>query len=279
MFDNAVIALDLSPADQPLLECLPALQDWGVQKLVLTHVIQFGYVQGSALAHESNFAEWLENCANPLRTAGFTVEVQVRASGDPADEILAVVDETRSKLIVIGSRGKNRISKLFLGSVARDTVRKTGVPLLLQWIEPGAKKGEAACSAVCANTMHHVLLATDFSAQGEKAECAAIALAPKAQKVECVHVMDPDDKDGISETAARAAISNLVEQINARGGRGSGILLKGKPSAEIVRHASEHGASLIVVGKRGQNRVAGKIIGATAENLCELAGRPVLLVP
>lgn len=28
MFEKALIALDLSPAEQPILACLPALQQW-----------------------------------------------------------------------------------------------------------------------------------------------------------------------------------------------------------------------------------------------------------
>jgi nucleotide-binding universal stress UspA family protein len=38
-------------------------------------------------------------------------------------------------------------------------------------------------------------------------------------------------------------------------------------------------ASQIVVGKRGQNPLASLVIGSTAANLCEIAGRPVLMVP
>jgi hypothetical protein len=57
MFDKALVALDLSPAEEPLLDCLPALQHWGVRHLVLTHVIQYGYMQGAGLAHEQDFVD------------------------------------------------------------------------------------------------------------------------------------------------------------------------------------------------------------------------------
>jgi DNA-binding MurR/RpiR family transcriptional regulator len=42
MFDDALVALDLSPAERPILDCLPALRQWGVRHLLLTHVIQYG---------------------------------------------------------------------------------------------------------------------------------------------------------------------------------------------------------------------------------------------
>lgn len=50
-------------------------------------------------------------------------------------------------------------------------------------------------------------------------------------------------------------------------------------SSEIARHAQERDASLIVVGKHGQNWLASTVIGSTAANLCEIAGRPALMVP
>jgi hypothetical protein len=60
MFERALIALDLSPAEQPVLDCLPALQHCRVRHLVLTHVIQIGYMLGIPLAHERDFVDWLQ---------------------------------------------------------------------------------------------------------------------------------------------------------------------------------------------------------------------------
>jgi nucleotide-binding universal stress UspA family protein len=281
MFDRALVALDLSPAELPILDCLPALQHWGARHLVLTHVIQFGYGHGAALAHQRDYVDWLEKRAEPIRATGLSVEVQIRASGVPADEILALAGDIAADFIVIGSRGQNILSKLFLGSVARDVIRKTTAPLLLEWIEPSVERTKARCEAVCTDTLRHVLLATDFSPHGEAAQNAAIALALKAHQVECVHVLAPDDKAAttMSESAAQAALTNLVERFEALGGQATGTLLKGKPSSEIASHAANQDASLIVVGKHGRNWVASRVIGSTAANVCEIAGRPVLMVP
>lgn len=57
-------------------------------------------------------------------------------------EILAAAAEYRADLIVIGSRGHNLISRLFLGSVARTVMRQTALPLLLEWVEPTAADTE-----------------------------------------------------------------------------------------------------------------------------------------
>ena len=47
----------------------------------------------------------------------------------------------------------------------------------------------------------------------------------------------------------------------------------------IARVAQERDCSLIVCGKHGQHWVQSMVIGSTALRLCEMAGRPVLLVP
>ncbi len=49
-------------------------------------------------------------------------------------------------------------------------------------------------------------------------------------------------------------------------------------TGEIARHARSKDASLIVLGKPGQNPLASLAIGSTAAQLCEMAGRPVLMV-
>ncbi|MEX1186911.1 MAG: universal stress protein [Gemmatimonadaceae bacterium] len=281
MYNTVLVALDLAPAEQPILDCLPELQHWGVRRVILTHVIQVGYTQGAALAHEKDYVAWLEKLAQPLRAAGLEVEVSVRASGVPAEEILAAASDHGAELIVIGSRGHNLISKLFLGSVARAVIQRTTVPLLLEWVEPTAVGTQHKCAAVCTNTLRHVLLATDFSASAAAAEAAAIHLASKAEQVDCVYVMEAADSAATSLAASHAqeALNALIRRIEATGSRGNPVMLEGKASAEIARHARSRDVSLIVVGKRGHNPIASRLIGSTAANLCEIAGRPVLMVP
>jgi nucleotide-binding universal stress UspA family protein len=62
--------------------------------------------------------------------------VVVCDSSRPAEDILAIARDNSADLIVIGSRSQDIITKLFLGRVAREVIRKTTLPLLLEWIEP-----------------------------------------------------------------------------------------------------------------------------------------------
>jgi nucleotide-binding universal stress UspA family protein len=281
MNKTAVLALDLSSAAEPLLECAPELRRWGVGRLLIIHVVRMGYGQEPGDRALQEIKEWLEGRADRLRSPDLRVEVAVRAAGSPADGILAVGNESKADLIVLGSRSYNLASRLFLGSVARDMVRKTQRPLLLEWLEPTGRGAATGCAAVCVDTLRHVLLATDLSKHARAAERAAIALAPEAQRVDCLAVLTPEAIDATPALAlmARAALDALVARIDALGGHGEALVLVGDPHEVIARVAHERDCSLIVCGKHGQHWVQSMVIGSTALRLCEMAGRPVLLVP
>jgi len=99
MFTSALVALDLSPAEEPILDCLPDLKKWGITKVILTHVIQVGYNQLAGYGHADDYRAWLEKCAIPLREADIAVDFVVRTSGVVADEVLApdAVDRTLAR--------------------------------------------------------------------------------------------------------------------------------------------------------------------------------------
>lgn len=281
MSKTAVLALDLSPAAEPLLECAAELRRWGVDRLVITHVVRMGYGQAPGERALQEITEWLQGRAARLRNVALRVQVTVRAAGSPTAGILAVSDEAGADLIVLGSRSHNLASRLFLGSVARDMVRRTQVPLLLEWLEPTAREATPGCAAVCADTLRHVLLATDLSKHAAAAEHAALAFAVEARQIDCLTVLTPDAIDATPALPlmARAALDALVARIGAAGGHGQALVLEGDPNEVIARVARERDCSLIVCGKHGQHWVQSMVIGSTAVRLCEQAGRPVLLVP
>lgn len=281
MFETALVALDLSPAERPIVDCLPDLQRWGTRKVVLTHAIQVGYAQGAGYGHEDEYKAWLEKYAAPLRKAGLEVSVVLRTGGAPAGVILGVARESGAKLIAIGSRGQNVVRSLILGSAAREVIRKSTLPVLLQWIEPTPGRTQARCEAVCKNMLEHVLLATDLSKHAGAAEAVALSLAPKATRTDCLTVLAPATSDAAKPVPImmEAALDAFMDRIIAAGGSGETLVAEGEPVGTIARLARERLCSLIIVGKHGQNWVKGMAIGSTASRLCEIAGRPVLMVP
>lgn len=285
MYGTALVALDLSPAEQPLLDCLADLRNWGVERVLLTHVIRVGYVQGAGYGNEQQYVDEIATRVQPLREAGLEVEIVVRAAGVAADEVLEIARERSAGLIVIGSRSRNMIRGLFLGSVAREVIRKTEMPLLLEWIEPTAEATAARCEAVCRESLRHLMLATDFSRHALAAEDAAVALSRTAGRTDCLHVVTGAARHATPAlpVMAKAALADIAARIRAAGGSAE-ILVAEAPAGHAVAEAvaaqaRERDCSLIVVGKHGQGWVESMLIGSTAAKLCEIAGRPVLLVP
>lgn len=283
MFRTALLALDLSPAQAPLLGCMPALRSWGVERVVVVHVIRVGYAQGPQWHEGEQATARIEAAAAPLRAAGLAVEVRVRAGGVPADEIVAAADESAADLVVLGSRSHNVVHRLFLGSVAREVIRKSRRPLLLEWVEPTAQGTAARCEAVCTDPLRRVLLATDHSRHAQAAERGAVALAACAQRLDALTVLAPT---AVEATPAlplmvRAALQARLAEVGDPARRGEALVDvdTAPPASVIARRAAALDASMIVVGRHGQGWLASTLIGSTASALCETAGRPVLVVP
>lgn len=281
MSQTAVIAIDHSAAQGPLLDCLSDLREMGISRVILTHVVQIGYGQGAGFGNKDVLEKWLEGRAAPLRDAGLNVEIDIRAAGDVANDIVAAARDHSAELIVVGSRGQNMIRGLFLGSVAREVIRLSPLPVRLEWIEVTDKEGGAACERTCHAGLRRLLLATDFSPQAQAAEVAATKLAPHAGVADLLHVTSPEEAARYTRWSvmAQAALDNIGQEIAAAGSKVELHLAEGKPSEQIAKAAADRDADLIVVGKQGQGWVESRTIGSTATNLCEIARRPVLVVP
>lgn len=277
MYKKALVGIDVSPVEKPFLSCLPDLRSWGIQAVVLAHVIQIGRVQGAGYGHEDEYRSWLDSCAVPLREAGLTVTTSVTASGAPADELLDVAQAERADLVVVGSRSHNFLYEIFLGSVAKEVVRKSKMPVLVLRLEP-KQVGQVETSAVnFSQPPKNILLATDLSAQSRPAEETAVHLAAKSGRIDCLTVL-ADDAPVDARRAVEAHHQELARRIQKAGGNAGSRIEQGEPSASILR-VSQEGYSLIVIGKHGRNWIEGKIMGSTAAEVCEDGQRPILIVP
>jgi len=278
MFKKALVGVDHSPAEESLLSCLPDLRHWGVESVTLAHVIKVGYAQGAGYGHEDEFKAWLEKDAGPLRDAGLKVTTSVTASGLPAEELLAVAQAEDADLVVVGSRSHNFLSEIFLGSVAKDLIRKSALPVLIERLEPARAGHDETCAAVCNRALDRILLATDMSEQSASAEDAAVELATRAGHIDCLTLL-ADDAGVDDRRAAQYRHDDLVRRIQDGGATAGSRIEQGDAADTIARIASSQDYSLIIVGKFGQGWIRGKVIGSTAARVCEIARRPVLMVP
>jgi nucleotide-binding universal stress UspA family protein len=82
-------------------------------------------------------------------SAGVTVE-HLLEEGDPATAILQIAQERGCDLIVIGTHGRTGLSRLLMGSVAEQVVRRAACPVLTVKSSPQSASSSAAAGMVAA---------------------------------------------------------------------------------------------------------------------------------
>ncbi len=81
-----------------------------------------------------------EEAAVRLREAGGAADAQMR-HGDPASEIVAAAEERGADLIILGSRGRSGLTRVLLGSVARNVLSGSTASVLI--VRAGAESSGA----------------------------------------------------------------------------------------------------------------------------------------
>lgn len=95
--------------------------------------IQYGsYESGSEVRTEQR-AKILESlkefCTGHL--GGLNNCVQEVSFGDPAEEILKYIDSAGIDLVIMGTHGRRGLEEIFFGSVARQVISKSKVPVMV----------------------------------------------------------------------------------------------------------------------------------------------------
>ena len=85
--DHVVAAVDVSPATDPLLQCLDELRMLGMQHVALMHVLEVHYSRRSPIEHREMYENLLTEQAERLRGEGFEVHRHLE-TGQPARAIV-----------------------------------------------------------------------------------------------------------------------------------------------------------------------------------------------
>jgi nucleotide-binding universal stress UspA family protein len=140
---TALVPLDGSRIAEQALDCATELALSNGARLVLAAVepaagdvnlAEVGVIPYWALAdHETAIVqlnEYLKQTAARLAHMGLTVETRL-AEGNPAEEILRISAAEQADLIVMTTRGRSGVERLFMGSVAAKVLQNADVPVLL----------------------------------------------------------------------------------------------------------------------------------------------------
>ncbi len=81
------------------------------------------------------------------------------------------------------------------------------------------------------------------------------------------------------EETCSEALSHALQSAAAEDLPAQSMVVPAAPAEALVNVANERGASLIVVGNRGEGLISGVLLGSTAYKLIHTSTVPVLIVP
>jgi nucleotide-binding universal stress UspA family protein len=204
-------------------------------------------------------------------------EVTARRGG-AAEVILAVAEEQRA-LICMASHGRGGLSRLALGSVAEEIVRRSATAVIVC--------GPYGASTPLPDERAEVLVCTDGSEFASGAVPATIALAHQLQlRVVVAQSIPPDEDVSIDGTpppqplldAARANCDAMVRAFGEHGIDARGDLLFGDAVRSVAGRARSLPAAFVAVASHGRSGLERLAIESTAAALVRTCPCPLLLV-
>ena len=284
MFENVILATDLSPAWDEIVACAGELKALGCSRVILTHVITLKFLAGMEGKLLAEAWPKLERQGAQLEAQGLRVTLEM-PSGLPSHSLQEVAHCCGADLMVVGSPGRR---EGVLGSVSSAIVHHATVPILLFPMDPAAGKPKGACRLNCTQLLRHILFPVDFSEISERALGYVGALGPKGLgQVTLLHALDvplhetyPPDYREWAESAARDLLEQWRKRLTRAGLTGvEAIYDPGHPLPAILEALKSRDISLIVMGTQGRGFIREIFLGSVAHNVCRLAPCPVLLIP
>jgi nucleotide-binding universal stress UspA family protein len=194
--------------------------------------------------------------------------------GRPALRLAAVATEENAGFVVVGSRGRGRVSAAVLGSVSRDLVMHAPCPVLV--VPQGASflpaQPAGSTSVVCG---------VDGSKLARRAARHAADLARRlSARLVLTHVYRPRRSPRAPGPARRAAHRLLDEALLALppGTDAELRLERGDTAEQLRRVARDEHAEVVAVGSRARGHLPTLLSGSVGGDLGVSAPAPVLIV-
>jgi len=214
---------------------------------------------------------------------GVEFDTEIVRGFSASEEILNRLRGGEYDLLVMGTHGRGWMGRMLLGSVASQVIRLSPVPVYT--VREGLRAPRLA------EQDGRLVVPVDFSEGSRLALAAAGELASSSfAVVDVIHVVEqphypvfyPDDRITALEANLEA---HCMKQMTAEvaehcpaGLRVEYHVLEGRPHTEIVRHAEESGAGLVVIGGDGLGDGGPDFLGSTVEKVVASCGTAVLTI-
>ncbi|GAB4379326.1 MAG: universal stress protein [Calditrichia bacterium] len=290
MFKKILIATDLSPASDAIIDCAHGFKRIGVEQVILCHALGLRYLE--TLKHEMlrHVEPKLAAQKKILEQQGLETFVEIPA-GIPSVEINRLAEEKDVSLIVIGSHGESLAQHLLFkfGGVASEVLHSHQKPLLLVRTKVSEnEQGEVCAEASCTDFRSKVLYLTDFSDTAQRAfQFLEKIVESGCDTLTLMHVQDITRigkylEDRLEEfnridSERLEMLKSKLEELGAR--KVEVFLPYGHPTAEILQELRRETYSLLVMGSQGRGFIKEVFLGSLSCKIAREAPTSVLLVP
>lgn len=180
-------------------------------------------------------------------------------------EIVALADELKVDVIVMGRRGRRGMSRMMLGHATAMVIGQAHCNIL---VVPRASKIKGK----------HILIATDGSRFAESASITTTKLATICNSpVTVVSVTNPSHSEE-RRTEAWHTVNRVARYMHDRGVQVDTRTLQGKPAIVITELARERNTDIIITGSHGRTGLDRVLIGSTSERILNETPCAVLVV-
>lgn len=283
---RVVIGIDWS--DQAFAAITQTLQLYHPTDVTLVHAVELGILQHPVVAQAGNVQGYedfrnsmIDSGRQLLDRAGAMVPAEVTSIrkvneiGSPAQVILDSADNLSADLIVVGVRGRSRLSEVVLGSVSHRVLLHSSRPVLI--VRGAARKIQRVLVAIedrdDADRIAKWLTHHPFTDPTEL--CVLHALVP-------IGVNDPYDAlgtgtwwEGAERYADELVNSTSAKLLNPRYTVSRNVAT-GNPASVIEQEAK--GRDLVVVTSHGRKGLSRFLLGSVSHAVVHHVTCPVLVL-
>jgi len=210
-------------------------------------------------------ADHLAELQSTATAVGLKCETHFMYGSVVHEEIVALADEIKADMIVMGRRGRRGLARLMLGYATANVIGGAHCSVL---VVPRAARFKG----------RHIMLATDGSRSADAAAVSAASLAKLGDMpVTVVSVNKPAFAQARREETERT-VQRVVDHMRDEKVDVEGQVLDGQPSELIVDLARQKNADLIVTGSHGRTGLERVLLGSTTERILNETPCIVLVV-
>lgn len=259
-------AIQFAQLHQAELTCLHIInQNWISDLNIFGEETECIAIQKLTEKAEKAHAKALKKIASP-----YPIHFSIQTGRAP-DKIIEYIQNNDIDFVFMGVHGTYYLHDLILGTNSQSVVKQIQVPIQL------IKKNTQ-------NNYQRILVTTDFSEASQKAMEMAYKAYPQAEFT-LLHVADVWYKKtavGINNKMNEALQNKLVKFLKKSDVDDSRFLIKfvgGYPADDIVQHALDWDAQIIVIGTKGHSFLHHILLGRVTDRLLRITPCDIMVVP